>query len=193
MPKTYQGQHDRYPAHGHQRRPRLPAPSVHRSCRKNPGGPTERRLPENDYPDNSVVLADRSRQVDHRDKQKHHDAEQQAGPADPDPGRNTQRRSDQRDADAIDREHAPRHVRRYQVPDKLGAEEMQGAEDRDRAGKTCVAQGHDLVQAARLGDLVFCGQYSDHEQHDAGRARGDHGAGAREECRENGGVHGSAL
>ena len=70
---------------------------------------------------------------------------------------------------------------------------MQGAEDRDRAGKTGVAQGHDLVQATRLGDLVFRGQYSDHEQRDAGAAHRNHGAGAFEECRENGGVHGSAL
>lgn len=52
------------------------------------------------------------------------------------------------------------------------------AEDRQRDGEAHVAQGHDLLQAVGLGDLVFRGQCSDHEEREAGAAHCDHEAWA---------------
>ena len=73
-----------------------PAPSVHRVSRKNPAGAAERHLAEDDHPDDSVVrVAQRSGEMDHGDEQKHHDAEQQAGPAHPDFGGDAQGRGEQ--------------------------------------------------------------------------------------------------
>ena len=62
--------------------------------------------------------------MDHRDKQKHHDSELQAGPAYPNFAGDAQGRSDQRAADEIYPKQTPWHVNRHDVCDELRAEEM---------------------------------------------------------------------
>src|SRR5215831_4111164 len=66
---------------------------------------------------------------------------------------------------------------------------MQRAKDRQRDSETQIAQGHELFQAASLGDLILRRQYSDHEERDTGGAHCDLGAGDFEERGENGLAH----
>src|SRR5262245_29067721 len=66
---------------------------------------------------------------------------------------------------------------------------MQRAKDRQRDSETQIAQGHELVQAASLGDLILRRQYSDHEEGDTGGAHCDLGARDFEERGENSLAH----
>ena len=95
--------------------------------------------------------------IEHGDKHEHHDSDQQAGPAHANFAGDAQACGDQRAANKIDPEHAPGHVARHKVFDELRAKEMQCAEDRQRNSETQIGQGHDLVQPASLGDIVFRG------------------------------------
>ena len=76
--------------------------------RGQPGAAAERQLAEDDRPDDSVVrTGQRSGKMDHCDKRKHHDSDQQAGPADRSFGGDAQGRRDQSTADEIDPARAP--------------------------------------------------------------------------------------
>src|SRR5262249_43321411 len=120
---------------------------------------------------------------------KHHDSDQKTGPAHRNPGGDAQGRRDQRAANGINPEHTPWHVRRHEVFDELRAEEMQCAEDRQGESETQIAQGHDLIQAASLGDLGFRSPYSDEEKRDAGGAHPCCRAREFKKYGENGWVH----
>src|SRR5262249_29014629 len=100
-----------------------------------------------------------------------------------------QRRCDQREADEIDPEHTPWHVPRHKALDELRSEEMECAEDRQRDRETQIGHGHDLIQAASRGDLLFRSKRPDQEKRDAGSAHRCCRAIEYKKCGENGWVH----
>src|SRR6516162_1464284 len=66
---------------------------------------------------------------------------------------------------------------------------MLRTEHRQGDGKTQIAQGHDLVEAAGARQFVLCGQQSEGEDHQASAAHQDCGAEELEEEGEKDWVH----
>src|SRR5258707_5391946 len=125
----------------------------------------------------------------HRHKNKHHDSEQQAGPAQLNFCGNAQRRGQQRKADKIRPKQTPWHVRGHRQHDEFCDGEMLGAEDRQWDGETQVAQGYDLVQAACPRDIGLRSPHRNQEKQDAGAAHRNRRARDLKKYRENGCVH----
>src|SRR6267154_4214300 len=63
------------------------------------------------------------------------------------------------------------------------------AERRQRDGEAQVGQGYDLVEATRLGHLVFRGQQGNHEHRQAGTGHREGGAREFKECGEKSWLH----
>jgi hypothetical protein len=66
---------------------------------------------------------------------------------------------------------------------------MQGAENRQRGGETQIAQGYNLVQAARPRDIGFRSPQGNQEKQDSGAAHRNHSSRNLKKCGENGYVH----
>ena len=167
-------------------------PSVGRSRRENPAGAAKGRLPENDHPDNS----DRARSSAPgrwiiANKQKHHDPEQQAGPARPRswsqcsrPRRSTRRRRHRPRTCAMACTHGTRSWTNW-------------GPKRCRAPKTAIGLAkHALLKATILSRprasaiRLFAASIPITNSAMPAAAHRDHGAGTLGESGENGGVHG---
>src|SRR5229473_2655844 len=161
--KKYGGDGDQHAAHGDELALALPA---HCGSRKNPGSARERHFADDNRPWNPVTGAgENSRDMHHGHKKKHHDPEQQAGPAHLNFCGHAQGRSQQRKAHEIRPKQWPWHIRGHAEHDESCAREMLRAEHRQGDGETQFAQGYDLVQAAgpahrndAARDLKKCGE-----------------------------------
>ena len=159
----------------------------HRACREKPGARAEGQFADGQDPSKPVSgVLESARDVHHRHKTKHRDAEQQAGPAHQNFCGNAQRRGQQRKAEEIGPKQRPRHVRGHHGHEGFCGREMQGAEDRQGCGETQIAQGYDFVEAAGLRDIVPGSPQRNEENQDAGAAHRKHRARDFKECGENG-------
>jgi hypothetical protein len=70
---------------------------------------------------------------------------------------------------------------------------MQGPEDRQRGGKTQVAQGYDLVEAAALRNFGLRSPRGNQEKQDAGGAHRNHRTRHHEKSDQDCYVHVNAL
>src|SRR5882724_4952418 len=125
----------------------------------------------------------------HGHKKKHHDPEQQAGPAHLNFCGNAQGSGQQRKAHEIRPKQSPRHVLGHAEHDESCAREVLRAEDRQGDGETQIAQGYDLVQAGGTGDIGLRSPQRNKEKQDAGAAHRNHRARDLKKCGENGWVH----
>ena len=172
----------------------LPRPRAHSAGRKQPASATEYHLAQSQRPCNSVFgLGENSRDIHHRHKKKHHDAEQQARPLHLNFCGNAQGRGQQRKADEVGPEQMPRHIRGHAHLDEFCGREVLRAEDRQGQGETQIAQGDDFVEAAGLRDIGLRSPQCDREKQDGGGAHGGRRGREIKKREENDWVHGDVM